>query len=130
MAIFDRLDRMMSKTVDRTYSVRAVVYPMARTPNGRSMPDPSRSTIDLKGIFDTTPAYDGIEIGARERSGNDMRTLATSASFDFSFDVVRYPHADLIKQGDRLTLDDARRFDVILVERDGLSRAVLKLVQA
>lgn len=130
MAIFDRLDRMISKTVDRQFSVCATVYPMARTPNGRSVMDPSRSTIDLKGIFDQLPSLDAIEVGKRERTGNDFATISSGMSYQFSFDVVRYPHADLIKQGDRLTLDDARRFDVTSVERDGLSRAVLRLVQA
>ncbi|TPP07022.1 hypothetical protein [Rhizobium glycinendophyticum] len=129
MAIFDRLDRMISKTVDRQFSVRATVYPMAQNPNGRPALDPSRSTIDLKGVFDQMPTYDAIETGKRERSGNDLHTLATGMSFDFSFDVKRHPYADDIRQGDALSLDDGRRFDVVSVERDGLSRAVLRLVK-
>ncbi|EHS49762.1 hypothetical protein PDO_2969 [Rhizobium sp. PDO1-076] len=129
MAIFDRLDRMTSRQVDRMYSVRATVDPMSRTPNGRAAPDTTRGTIHLKGIFDQLPAYDGIEVGKRERSGNDLHTISTGSSYSFSFDVGRYPILNDIRQGDRLTLDDARKFEVVSVERDGLSRAVARLTR-
>lgn len=130
MPIFDRLDRMTSRQVDRMYAVRAYLQPMTKSPNGRSVLDPNRSNFDLKGVFDQLPAYDAIETGKRERSGNDLHTISTGMSYSFSFDVVKYPFASDIRQHDALSLDNGRRFDVISVERDGLSRAVFRLVQA
>lgn len=129
MSIFDRLDRMTSRQVDRMYAVRATIDPMSRSPNGRAAPDATRGTIHLKGVFDQAPAYDAIEFDKRERSGNDLKTISAGTAYQFSFDVIRYPYADLIRQGDRLTLDDARKFEVVSVERDGLSRAVARLTR-
>lgn len=39
MSFFDRLDRMVSRTVDRQFSVSAIITPVMRTPNGRAAPD-------------------------------------------------------------------------------------------
>lgn len=127
MAIFDRLDRMTSRVVDRQFSVGATVDAMQSTPNGRNTPDPSRGEIVVRGVFDRAPAYDAIEIGKRERTGNDLRTLSAGNQFQFSYDVTRYPGE--IRQGDLLTLDDARNFQVVGVRPDGMARAVLELVR-
>lgn len=130
MAIFDRLDRMTSRQVDRMFSVGATVDTMTRSPNGRPVPDPERGgEIQLRGIFDQHDAYAQIEEGNRDRKGNDLRALVTGYSFEFSVDVSRYPAAKEIRQGDMLTLDDARQFDVVAVRPDGLSRTVLVLVK-
>jgi hypothetical protein len=129
MAIFDRLDRMNSRQVDRAFSRRAVLQPMVKTPNGRPSIDSSRPTQNIKGIFDQAASYHQVEIGERSRSGNDLRALATGSEFQFSFDLTRYPYAGQIKQGDLLTLDDDRQFEVLTVERDGLSRAVARLTR-
>ncbi|MGV0909581.1 hypothetical protein [Martelella sp. FOR1707] len=130
MSIFDRLDRVASRTVDRTFAVGATVDPMTHPPNGRPMSDSQREEILLKGVFSEASEYAQIEEGARDRNGNDFRTLVHGQRFEFSVDVVRYPAAKDIRQGDRLTLDDARRFEISTVEPDGMSRVVLKLVRA
>ncbi|QLF68315.1 hypothetical protein FE840_001400 [Peteryoungia desertarenae] len=129
MAIFDRLDRMTSRQVDRSFSVAAVIDPMKKTANGRPVPDPSRSEVHLRGILEIEPITQPVEIGKRVRSGNDLMNLVNGSLISFSFDVRRWPSVDEIRQGDRLQLDDLRRFEVISVERDGLSRAVLRLVE-
>lgn len=127
MAIFDRLDRMTSRVVDRQFAVAATVDAMQATPNGRNAQDPSRGEIVLRGVFDRAPAYDAIEIGQRQRTGNDLRTLSAGNQFQFSYDVTRYPGE--IRQGDLLTLDDARKFEIVSVKPDGMSRAVLDLTR-
>lgn len=127
MAIFDRLDRMTSRVVDRQFSVGATIDAMLSTPNGRNAPDPARGEILLRGVFDQMPAYDAIEIGKRERTGNDLRALSAGNQCQFSYDTMRYPGE--IRQGDRLTLDDARRFQVVSVRPDGMARVVLELVR-
>lgn len=130
MALFDRLDRMTSRTCDRQFAVGAIVDCMAATPNGRPMPDSTRGEIHLKGIFDQTDEYAAVERGPRNRQGNELQTLVTGQKYQLSVDVSRYPAAKTIKQGDRLTLDDARRFDVVSVQPDGTTRAVLILTRA
>ena len=81
----------------------------------------------LRGIFDEAPAYAAVEQGKRDRSGNDLATLIHGADFVFSVDVLRYPAAASAKQEDRITLDDARKFEISSVRPDGLSRRVLAL---
>lgn len=129
MAIFDRLDRMASKQIDRQFGVRASLVPMTKSPNGRAAPDTSRPSLYIKGVLDETPTTDSIEIAKRERTGNDFKTLRSGNRYEFSFDRVRFPYLDQIKQGDVLQLDDLRRFEIVSVERDGLSRAFARLVQ-
>lgn len=130
MALFDRLDKKTSRTADRLFSVAAIVDTLQRTPNGRPVPDPDRGgEILLKGIFDEVPAFSQIEAGNRDRRGNDMRALVTGTAYEFSVDLRRYPAAKDIQQGDQLTLDDARSFDIVAVRPDGLSRTVLVLVK-
>lgn len=129
MAIFDRLDRLTSLQCDRTFSVSAVIDGMKSSPNGRPQPDPERREILVKGIFDEVPAYAEIEEGKRDRTGNDLRTLVHGADFQFSVDTKRFPAAASVKQNDRLTLDDARRFEIASVRPDGLSRTVFALTK-
>ena len=52
MTIFDHLDRMPSRQIDRVYAVNAVVGPKLRSPNGRAVADPERGEIICRGIFD------------------------------------------------------------------------------
>jgi hypothetical protein len=129
MPIFDRLDRMISRTVDRTFAVSFECHPAKATPNGRPGPDPDREVWIGKGILDQEPNYHAIVAGQRDRKGNDFRTLATGNSIELSVDRARYPQADQARQGDRVLLDDTRRFDVVSVRRDGLSRVVFQLVE-
>lgn len=127
MSIFDRLDRMTSRQVDRTFSVRFQCNPTKATPNGRPVLDPSREGWIGKGVLEEQPRYHSIETGNRDREGNDLRALATGNSFELSVDRVRYPQANAAKQMDRIVLDDARKFNVVSVRRDGLSRLIFVL---
>jgi len=127
MSAFDRLDRLTSKQADRMFAVSAYITAMTSTPNGRPSPDPERGEIWLKGIFEIAPAPTGVEIGKRDRSGNDLMAVINGQLTTFSVDVNRYPAAKDVRQGDFLTLDDARRFQVHSVQPDGLSRSVLAL---
>ncbi|WP_137154839.1 hypothetical protein [Rhizobium sp. FKL33] len=129
MSIFDRLDKIVSRTADRAYSVRFTYAPGLKTPNGRPGPDPDRAEWEGKGIFDEGPAYSEVEIGRRDRSGNDLQTLSAGDRFELSVDKARYPLVSQARQGDRIQLDDLRKFEVSAVEPDGMSRVVLRLVK-
>lgn len=129
MSVFDRLDRLTSRQVDRTFAVGAYITAMTSTPNGRAVFDTSRGEIIVKGVFDAMSAPTGIEIDSRDRVGNDLLTMVNGERDTFSVDVARYPAAKDVRQGDFLTLDDARRFQVHSVQPDGLSRSVLVLTR-
>jgi len=128
MALFDRLERRLSATCDRTFAVSAIIDGMIRTPNGRPQPDPARSEIHIKGILDQRDEMAPVEVGARDGSGNGLRTIASGYDFVFSVDVSRYPAAADVRQGDRLTLDDGRKFEVVSTRRDAQSRTALRLL--
>lgn len=130
MAIFDRLDRLTSRTIDRINAVSFVITPQSSTPNGRVGADPNRGEIVGKGIFSQEAAPAGIEVGNRGARSNDMRTLVAGTSFVFSVDVFRYPDAKNVRQGDRLALDDARIFTIASVRPDGMARIDLELTVA
>jgi hypothetical protein len=116
MAIFDRLDRMTSWQVDRVFSNKAIIQPIIRTESGKPQLDSSRQTLDIRGVFDQVLS-------------NDFRALSADYEYQFSFDVVKYPYAGQIRQGDILILDDDRSFEFLTVEKDGLSRAVARLTR-
>lgn len=122
MAVFDRLDRLTSRQVDRINAVAFSVQPQLSTPNGRSSVDPDRGEIIGKGIFSQVSVPSDIELGKRNRTGNDLATLVNGTKFVFSVDIFRYPDAKNVRQGDRLALDDARVFTISSVKPDGLSR--------
>jgi hypothetical protein len=127
MSIFDRLDRMTSRVADRMHAVAFTLRPSLRSPTGRGVPDPERGEIVGKGIFDQAYSHTPLESGNRDRQGNDFRTLASGNRYEMSIDVDRHPGVRSARQGDELTLDEVRRFDVISVQPDGLSRVVLRL---
>jgi hypothetical protein len=128
MSMFDRLDRVTSRIVDRTFSIHFDCHPAASTPNGRPGPDPEREIWRGKGIMDEAPAYDAIETGNRQRSGNDFTTLHAGNQYELSIDRHRFPQAATAKQGDRIQFDDLRKFEVTEVRPDGLARIVFGLV--
>lgn len=125
MSIFDRLDQMTSRVVDREFASAFACVPMLSTPNGRTVPDPERSEWEGVGILTEAPADTPIDIGARNRS-NDFRAMVGGAAVELSVDRTRYPAADVARQGDRFTIRD-REFGVLRVRRDGMSRIVLEL---
>jgi hypothetical protein len=127
MSVFSRLDRMTSRAVDRTFSVRFQVQPGKKTPNGRPGPDLDRDQWEGRGVLDETPSLPPIEIGKRDGDGNDFRSVLVGNVIELSIDKTRYPQASQARQGDRLQTDDLRRFEVSSVRPDGLSRVVLQL---
>lgn len=130
MALFDRLDRITSRAVDHAFAAEFWILPQSTRPNGRAIPDPDRETIVGKGVLDEEPVHSPIETGNRDRAGNDFRSLVNGYDFQLSVDRTRYPAIDKARQGDRVTLDDTRKFRVVSVQRDGLSRVVLVLSRA
>jgi hypothetical protein len=128
MSLFDRLDRVTSRVVDHTFSIHFECHPAVRTPNGRPSPDPDREIWQGKGILDEASAYDSIEAGGRQRSGNDFITLHAGNRYELSVDRNRFPQAAEAKQGDRIQFDDLRKFQVAEVRLGGLARVVFGLV--
>lgn len=129
MSIFDRLDRIASRVIDRSFSVRFEVHPARSTPNGRPGPDPERPTWHGKGVLEETPVFDAIETGNRDRTGNDLKTLRAGTQIELSVDRHRYPQAAEARQHDRIQLDDLRKFEVVSVQPDGMARVVFVLVE-
>jgi len=129
MSVFSRLDRLTSRVVDRTFSIGFEAQPGRVTANGRSSPDPDRDAWEGKGVLEEMPAFPAVEIGKRDRTGNDLRSVVAGTVIELSVDRIRYPQAGNTKQGDRLQTDDLRRFEVSSVRRDGLSRVVFSLVE-
>lgn len=127
MSMFERLERAASRAVDRTFSIRFEVHPATSTANGRPAPDPKRAVWHGKGILDEMPVYDSVETGKRDRAGNDLHTLRTGTLVELSVDRNRYPPAIAARQGDRVQFDDLRRFEILSVRRDGMSRVVFQL---
>ncbi len=135
MAIFDRLDSLTSRAVDRINAIEFALYPMVKTPNGRPSDDPSREAIvGKKGVFDFVDVAFGIELGVRKsyREANDLRALQSGRDPQLSVDRTYFPSLeDEPRQGDRVTFPsrpELPEFTVTSCQRDGLSRLVIKLV--
>lgn len=141
MAIFDRLDRLASRTVDRVNAIPFVFTPMRSTPNGRPGADPTRVPLPSdeipspRGILDYYSTEYGIQLGVRKsyREANDLRSLQVGRDPQLSVDRRYWPSADWEpKQGDLIrfpTRPELPEFQVISAQRDGLSRMVLMLAQ-
>lgn len=113
--------------MDRTFSIRFIVHPGKTTPNCRSGPDPDRATWYGKGVLKEPPAYDAIEIGKRDRNGNDFTTLRVGNVFEPGLDKHRYPLADEAQHHDRIQFDDLRKFEIVSLRPDGMTRVVFLL---
>lgn len=135
MAIFDRLDRVVSRTVDRVNAIPFVLRPYWSTPNGRAGPDSSRAIVRGRGIFDYISVEYGIQLGVRRsyREANDLRSLQSGRDPQLSVDRSLFPElSQEPRQGDIVqfpTRPELPDFQVISAQRDGLSRIVLELVQ-
>lgn len=133
MAIFDRLDGLVSRTGDRINAIPFVLEPMIREPNSRPVPDGGREAIEGEGVFDYYELNHGIELGVRKsyREANDFRALQSGREPRISVDRRFFPTlADEPRQGDIVRLPsrpDLPDFSVTSAQRDGLSRLVLKL---
>lgn len=128
MSLFSRLDRIASRAVDRTHSVKFWLMPMTGGPNSRKSPDAQRDQVEGRGVLDEERADAPIETENRDRAGNDFRTIAGGGLRTvLSVDVHRCPEITKAKQGDRVSLDDARVFEVVSVQPNGLARVELVL---
>lgn len=148
MAIFDRLDRLTSRAVDRVNAIPFEFVPTRSTPNGRPGPDPARIALPIileegtppvygpypKGVFDYISTEYGVQLGVRKsyREANDLRALQTGRDPQLSIDRKYWPSADWEpRQGDVIRFPanpELPGFQVISSQRDGLSRMVLMLV--
>lgn len=129
MSIFDRLDRLTSRAIDRANARAFTFYPGRQAPNGRYGADPDRAEFAGSGILtDEEGGLTPIEQGDRDRSGNDLRSMVTGRRLELSVSLERTPEIKVARLGDRVTVEgDERIFDVVSVQRDGLSRLVLVL---
>lgn len=131
MSIFDRMEKTLSRTVDRSFSRTFTCTPVLQSPNGRPIADPDRPTWQGRGIFDEAAEPAGIEIGARDSVGNTLRSLVAGHRYELSIDRNAHPKADEIKQSDRIQVaGDSELYRVSGVRRDGMSRIVLALTRA
>ncbi|MEJ5080834.1 hypothetical protein [Ochrobactrum sp. MYb379] len=124
MAIFDRMERTLSRTIDRTFSIRFVLWAKTSTPNGRYKYDTDRSNWIGKGILEQNAADVPAEIGRRDRAGNSLQSLVNGHTTEFSVDTNSYAFAHEARQGDQIQLDDLRKFQITETRRDGMSRVV------
>ena len=130
MSIFDRLDRMASRTVDRTMSESFRITPMKLSPNGRPELDVDRDVISARGVLDTTPGPAGVQIGERKPSpqNNDLRALVRGNEIKLSCVVSQF--ADMPRQGDMVdwpSQPDRKQMMISSVRPDGQSRVELVL---
>lgn len=133
MSIFDRLDAMVSRTVDRINAIPFEFTPVKGNPNGRPLPDSERKAVSAVGIFDYTPSEYGVQLGVRKsyREANDLRALQVGRDPQLSIDRSIFPTVeDEPRQSDLIsfpTRPDLPTFQVVSAQRDGLSRMVLML---
>lgn len=126
MSPFDRLDRIASRVCDRQFANSFTCTPMHSTANGRPESDPERAPWAGRGILDEEPAHATVEIGGRNRSDHDLRTLVAGRSIELSVDCLRHLDAHQTRQGDLIEMS-GRTFEVSEVRRDGMSRIVFWL---
>lgn len=120
MALFDRLDRMVSRTTDRAFAHAFTLKPALRSPNGRPVADLDRPEVSFKGIFDERPVDDVL--------GKVAHTPVPGVRLELSVDTERYPALSGAKQGDRIESPTGESWEVASVRRDGDVRTVLVLV--
>jgi hypothetical protein len=141
MAIFDRLDRLTSRAVDRVNAIPFEFIPMRSTPNGRPSADPDRVILPSvlipfpRGIFDYYSVEYGVQLGVRKsyREANDLRALQVGRDPQLSVDRRYWPGPDWEpRQGDIIRFPsnlELPEFQVISAQRDGMARMVLMLAQ-
>lgn len=133
MSVFDRLDRLASRAVDRVNATRFVLTPMRSTPNGRPAPDPGRTAVNGYGVFDDVAAEYGVQLGVRRsyREANDLRALQVGSDPQLSIDVRLFADTGMPRQGDIVIFPDKPMLpdhQVISAQPDSQSRVVLMLV--
>ncbi|RBO90510.1 hypothetical protein [Pseudochrobactrum asaccharolyticum] len=135
MAIFDRLDKHTSRTVDAINAIPFILTPYLSSPNGRGIVDPNRKVIQGKGIFDYYEVEYGLQLGVRRsyREANDMRSLQSGREPYLSVDRKFFKSLDdEAIQGDLIKLPtrpELPTFQIVAAHRDGLARVILTMVQ-
>ncbi|KAB2738460.1 hypothetical protein F9K90_07180 [Brucella anthropi] len=129
MSLFDRMERQLSRTIDRTFAIRFAIHPQRSTPNGRPAVDPERQSWTGKGILEENAEAVDVEVGRRDGAGNSLGTMVRGHSSEFSVDVHRWPNAVHARQGDLIEFDDLRWFLITSTRRDGMSRVVWVLTE-
>ncbi|OXS99104.1 hypothetical protein B7H23_12935 [Notoacmeibacter marinus] len=124
---FERAERLASRQIDRAFAEPFTLTPMAGAPGGRRDEDPERPTVTGKGIFSNRTAEAPLELGNRDRRGNDFRTLVRGQRITLS--VYRDVFEDALpQQGDLVEMTNrSRTYAVQSVSEDGASRIVLSL---
>jgi hypothetical protein len=131
MAVFDRLDRLTSRAVDRVNAIPFILTPWISTPNGRGRPEPGQPEIRGRGVFDDLAAEYGVQLGVRRsyREANDLRALQVGSDPQISIDI-QYFAGRMPRQGDLVSLPtkpELPDYQVISAQPDGQSRVVLML---
>lgn len=121
--------------VDRIYAEDFILTPWKSTPNGRGGPDLGRTVVMAKGVLNDPAKSVGVQMGVRKtyREANDLRSLTTGREPYLSVDRSHFAGvANEPRQGDRISFPDRQDipgYEVVSVERDGLTRLKMKLVQ-
>jgi hypothetical protein len=130
MSIFDRLDRIVSSTIDRTMAETFLLTPMRKSPNGKPEQDFERAAMTATGVFSTSPSPAGVQIGERKPSpeNNDLRSLVRGNEVVLSCERSQFP--EMPRQGDMVSWpnrSDRKQMMVSSVRPDGQSRVELVL---
>jgi len=134
--VFDQLLRdLVEPNVDRIYAEDFILTPWRSTAKGRGVQDPDRSVVTGKGVFSNPSKRVGIQMGVRKtyREANDLRSLPMGSAPYLSVDLRYFGgQENEPRQGDQVTLPgraDDPGYEVVAVERDGLTRLKMQLVQ-
>lgn len=135
--MFEQMLRdLVEPNVDKLYGETFVLIPWAQPENGRGGPDPDREVMpDLIGVFDNQSHDVGVQMGVRKtyREANDLRTINMGREPVLTVDRRQFGSlAGEPRQGDRVKFPgrpDLPHYEVVTVERDGLTRVKMRLVQ-
>lgn len=129
------MQKLVEPAIDEVFAEPIVITPRRSTPNGRGMQDPTRQVVTVQGVFTNPSKQLGIQLGVRKsyREANDLRALSMAREPYISVDRKHF--TGLIgepRQGDRIRLPnrpDHPEYEVMTVERDGITRLRMKLIQ-
>lgn len=135
MSIFDRAEEAASRTVDVVNRTRFTITPQSKgSANGRRSADPNRPVLCGYCIFDYISKEYGLELGVRKtyRESNDLRAISVGRDAIVSIDRRYFMEfAEEPKQGDIIEFPEKPQlpaFQIMDVQRDGMSRLELRLV--
>lgn len=129
------MQKLVEPAVDEVFAEPIVLIPWRSTPNGRGGQDPDRQVVTVNGVFTNPSKQLGIQLGVRKsyREANDLRALAYAREPYVSVDRRHFGGlANEPRQSDRIRLPnrpDHPEYEVMTVERDGITRLKMKLIQ-